>query len=77
LVYTSPLYSDRQDEPQLAICPECLGEIYEYDLRETVGAETYDIAAANILAGVLVPLMPLSAKTPAYSQPGWLCILSL
>ena len=32
--------------------------IDDADLRETVGAETYDIAAANILAGVLVPLMP-------------------
>ena len=41
LVYTSPLYSDRQAEPQLAECPECLGEIYEYDLRQTVGAALY------------------------------------
>ena len=35
--------------------------IDDADLRETVGAETYDIAAANILAGVLVPLMPAAA----------------
>ena len=41
LVYTSPLYSDRQAEPQLAQCPECLGEIYEYDPRRTVGAVLY------------------------------------
>ena len=41
LVYTLPLCSDRQAEPQLAICPECLGEIYEYDPRETVGVALY------------------------------------
>ena len=47
--------------------------IDDADLQETVGREKYDIAAANILAGVLVPLMPAAA---AALKKGGVCITS-
>ncbi len=44
LVYASPLFRDRQDEPPLAICPECLGEIYENDEFTEAEAGLYHAA---------------------------------
>lgn len=41
LTNTTPLYRDRQDEPPLAFCPECLGEIYRGDLYVRSGAALY------------------------------------
>jgi len=42
-------------------------------IQERVGRDTYDIVLANILADVLVPLMPAAA---AAMKPGGICILS-
>ncbi len=42
-------------------------------VQERVGRERYDIVLANILADVLVPLMPAAA---AAMKPGGVCILS-
>ena len=42
-------------------------------VQEQVGREKYDIVLANILADVLVPLMPAAA---AAMRPGAVCILS-
>lgn len=42
-------------------------------VQERVGREKYDIVLANILADVLVPLMPAGA---AAMKPGGICILS-
>ena len=42
-------------------------------VQERVGRGKYDIVLANILADVLVPLMPAAA---AAMKPGGVCILS-
>ena len=42
-------------------------------VQERVGREKYDIVLANILADILVPLMPAAA---AAMKPGGVCILS-
>lgn len=47
--------------------------IDDADLRETAGREAFDIVAANILAGVLVPLMPAAAYAV---KKGGVCITS-
>lgn len=44
LLFTSPRYRDRQDEPPLAICPECLGEIYAGSGYTASGAALYHTA---------------------------------
>ena len=47
--------------------------IDDAEIQERVGRERYDIVLANILADVLVPLMPAAA---AAMKPGSVCILS-
>ena len=41
LDYSSLWFRDGQDEPPLAICPYCLGEIYRGQAPALLGAELY------------------------------------
>ena len=41
LTFSSSLFRDRQDEPPLALCPECLGEIYEGEPFERTETAVY------------------------------------
>ena len=41
LDYSSLWFRDGQDEPALAICPRCLGEIYPRQAWLELGAELY------------------------------------